>query len=938
MLGDFNAGNTYLDQKFQNHSTISPYEILLKDLFWMSNMKQLINEPTRYSDVNNTANLRDLLVVSNDNMISNSGVFPSFSKIDHLPIFATLKIAAPSTSRQTKQIWDYKHMDPDKLTRLLLDIDWDRLLDCDLDDATDNLTDALMTAAKTAIPIRTISHKNNDKPWFNTELKSQIRKRDRLFHTAKKRNTPYDWQRWRQQRNLVTAMNQKFKNQHIQSQVTKLLENRKDPSTYHRILKNVIGRKTYSSIPPLIRQDGTPITNDLEKADIFNRHFSAQTTLDVHDKSMPPINIPNLPIPSLAEVQVTEREVLSVLNSLDVSKSSGLDKIPAKLLKLCALLISDPLSKLFNKSLRSGRFPSSWKKACVTPIFKHKGSNSDPTNYRPISLLPILSKMLEKLVFNKLYEHLTTYNLLTERQSGYRAGHNTQIQLLFLTNQLYSALNSNTDFTAIFLDISKYFDKIWHDGLLEKCKVQYNISGSLFSWLKSYLSERTQIVRVGNSLSSPAKIHSGCPQGSVLGPLLAIMYLNDLSDKIENPALFYADDTSLYSSYSHDNPDDRRSLQKDLDAITQYGKDWAITFNAKKTVQLCFTNKRDKDNLSLTFEGQDIPTATYHKHLGLTLSTDLHFHDHINNIIRTVNMLLGPIYPIAKFLPRPILASIYTTYIRPHFDYCDIIYDGNLTATDTNRLQTLQNRCARLVTGTLFRTSTTALLDDLGWERLDTRRLVHKLLFFHRLYYNNPPLPSYVTDMLTDTRHDATGLGLRNATQLTIPPTRLTSFHRSYIPATIRQWNLLPSALRSTTSHTDFARQVWQRFGAPEPPTSYSYGTKLNNIHHTRLRVGLTTLNAHLFQLCLPDTKSPSCRCGYHSEDTSHYTLWCPLYHSHRLTLFKEIHTILPNFKHLSPSDKLDTLLFCKNVDKNKQLHITHLFQTYIARTQRFST
>ena len=159
----------------------------------MSNMKQLINEPTRNSDVNNTANLRDLLVVSNDNMISNSGVFPSFSKIDHLPIFATLKIAAPSTSRQTKQIWDYKHMDPDKLTRLLLDIDWDRLLDCDLDDATDNLTDALMTAAKTAIPIRTISHKNNDKPWFNTELKSQIRKRDRLFHTAKKRNTPYDW-------------------------------------------------------------------------------------------------------------------------------------------------------------------------------------------------------------------------------------------------------------------------------------------------------------------------------------------------------------------------------------------------------------------------------------------------------------------------------------------------------------------------------------------------------------------------------------------------------------------------------------------------------------------------------------------------------------------------------------------------------------------------
>ena len=294
----------------------------------------------------------------------------------------------------------------------------------------------------------------------------------------------------------------------------------------------MIGRESNNTIPPLIRQDGTPITNDLEKADIFNRHFSAQTTLDVLDKTMPPIDIPEPSIPSLAEVQVTEREVLNALNSLDISKSSGPDKILAKLVKLCAILISDPLSKLFNKSLISGKFPSSWKKACVTPIFKHKGSNSDPTNYRPISLLPILSKVLEKLIFNKLYEHLMTHSLLTERQSGYRSGHNTHIQLLFLTHQLYSALNSNQDFTAIFLDISKYFDKIWHDGLLEKCKIQYKISGSLLAWLKSYLSDRTQIVKVGNSLSTPTKIDSGCPQGSVLGPLLAIMYLNDLSNKI----------------------------------------------------------------------------------------------------------------------------------------------------------------------------------------------------------------------------------------------------------------------------------------------------------------------------------------------------------------------------------------------------------------------
>ena len=937
ILGDLNAGNTFLDPKFSNHSPITPYENYLNDELLTLNLSQLINEPTRYTGSNGVANLRDLIIVSNNLSVHDSGVLPCFSNIDHLPIFVSLNINSPSISRQTKQLWDYRLMDPDKLIRLLMDTDWDSLLDCDLDDAVDNFTDALMNAAKASIPLRTVTMKSSDKPWFTSELRREIRKRDRLFHTAKKRNTDYDWERWRHQRNLTTETNQRLKSIHIQTQVEKLLENKRDPRTYHNILKGILGRKSNTNIPPLIGQDGMPYSDDIDKATIFNRHFAAQTTLNILDKPMPSITPPESPVPLLAEVRVTESEVLKILNGLDINKSSGPDKIPAKLLKMCAIIIAHPLSKLFNKSLQSGYFPSSWKKACVTPIFKRKGSSSNPTNYRPISLLPNLSKLLEKLVFNKIYEHINENSLLTEKQSGYRPGHSTQIQLLYLTHQLYSTLNKNQNLTAVFLDISKYFDKIWHEGLIEKCKVQYNISGSLLAWLKSYLKGRTQVVRVGNSLSPPENILSGCPQGSVLGPLLAIMYLNDLSNKTHNDALFYADDTTLYSSHPHDSQDDRQSIQDDLETIIQYGKDWAITFNAQKTIQLTFTNKPDSQHFSLSFNGQDIPTATCHKHLGLTFSTDLHFHVHVNTILRTINTLLGPIYPVAQFLSRPILDNIYTTYIRPHFDYCDIIYGGNLTLTDANRLQTLQNRCARLVTGAMFRSSTTALLNDLGWERLETRRLIHRLLFFHRLYYNNPPLPSYVTELLTDTRHDTTGLRLRNETHLTIPPIRLTSFHRSYIPATIRQWNLLPSALRDITSRTGFARQVWLRFGVPEPPPLHSYGTKTGNTLHTRLRIGLSKLNAHLFRICHNNTPSPACICGYHSENTIHYILLCPLHNNHRLVLFNDIKTVIPEFDYLSAQNKLDALLLGKNVNKAQQVIIARLFQTFIAHTRRFT-
>ena len=462
------------------------------------------------------------------------------------------------------------------------------------------------------------------------------------------------------------------------------------------------------------------------------------------------------------------------------------------------------------------------------------------------------------------------------------------------------------------------------------------LSGSLLTWLGSYLNNRTQTVRIGNSVSPPRKVLAGCPQGSVLGPLLALLYLNDLSHKTQNDALFYADDTSLYCSHPHDSELHRQSLQNDLDSISKFGKDWEITFNEDKTIQQTFTTRQTSQGLELSFHEKPIPSVTSHKHLGLIFSADLHFHQHINTIIKKVYSLLGPIYPIAKFLPRPILNQLYTIYIRPHFDYCDIVYDGNLTLTDSARLQTLQNRCARLVTGTLFRTSTDALLNDLGWERLEDRRHIHKLLFFHRLYYNNPPLPAYMTNLVTDTRQNATGLKLRSAQLLSLPPIRLESFRRSFIPSTIRQWNHLPESLRNTLSRRDFSRQVWRRYGAPEPPTLNSVGTKTGNTHHTRLRVGLSHLHAHMFQIQL--TPSPACVCGHIQEDTAHYILWCPLYTYYRSQLLIKIRKIIPNFDNLSSRCKLNTLLFGTNLTKSQGIQAAYYLQSYITLTRRFNT
>ena len=383
------------------------------------------------------------------------------------------------------------------------------------------------------------------------------------------------------------------------------------------------------------------------------------------------------------------------------------------------------------------------------------------------------------------------------------------MQLLYLTHQLYSALDQNLDFTTVHLDIRKYFDRIWHDALLQKCEQRCGITGTLLQWLRSYLSDRSQIVKIGNAFSKPQKLSAGVPQGSVLGPLLALIYLSDLSGMTENDVLYYADDSTLYTSHPHDSPVHELALQRDLDTISRFGIDWAISFSGPKTIQQTFTTKRDIRAPQLTFDGQRIQPVPSHKHLGLTFSTDLRFHDHVNTIIKTINYQLGPVYAVAKFLPRQILCDIYTTYIQPHFDYCDVIYDCNISIADTTRLQTLHNRIARLITGTMRRTSTDRLLDELGWVRLQTRRKIHRLAYFHRLFYNNPPLPSYISSMLPDNKLNRAGKSLRSPMSLTNCKTRLSSFHNAFIPSTTRFWNQLSESVRQTTSVSSFSKLIW---------------------------------------------------------------------------------------------------------------------------------
>ena len=606
-----------------------------------------------------------------------------------------------------------------------------------------------------------------------------------------------------------------------------------------------------------------------------------------------------------------------------------------KLLKLTALLIARPLSQLFNKSLAEGRFPSKFKEANIKPIFKNKGTPSDPKNYRPISILSAISKVFEKIVHKRIYEHITEHDLLSEKQSGYRPYHGTQQQLLYLTHNLYRSLDIGHEFTAIYLDISKYFDKIWHKGLLFKCKHEFGISGRLLDWLTSYLKDRKQRVKICDALSTTQTINAGCPQGSVLGPLLALIYLNQLSTRIQNDILLFADDTSIYASYATtDLMTKQLSLQEDLDEIYDYGRKWAITFNVDKTIQQTFSLRTQHQTPVLTFGGDPIPVKDSHTHLGLTFSKDLRFQQHIKSICHKVNVALSPLYAIAKRMPRNVLDNIYKTYIRPYFDYCDTIYDGHITTQDSTKLETLQNRAARLVTGGLFRTPTDKLLKELGWDKLTKRRQIHRLTLYHKLS-TTEQLPHYITEIMPNTRALDTDRHLRNASKHTTTTTQKSTYKRSFFPTTIGEWNKLADDTQLLTT-TTFKKQICQQLGASDPPKYYSEGSKLGNILHARLRMNMTSLNSHLY--IIQKTNSPECDCGYRKEDIRHFVLKCALYETQRNDMFKRISTIIKaDFRRISQKQQLNILLHGEMLSGGDGLAVAVCFQGFLIRSKRFS-
>ena len=345
-------------------------------------------------------------------------------------------------------------------------------------------------------------------------------------------------------------------------------------------------------IPPLL-ENGLFVTDFTEKAQIFNDFFILQcTTIDTGSEI--PQDIP-LTTTLISDFAISDEKILNILRSLNPNKAHGWDEISVRMIKLSDDAVVLPLKIIFTNCLRRGLFPEIWKHANVVPVHK-KNEKNLKGNYRPISLLPIFGKILEKLVYDSLYTHLVSCEVLDPNQSAFRPGDSTVNQLLSITHTIFQAFDCNPplDVRSVYLDISKAFDRVWHDGLIYKFK-RCGVSGQLLLLIQSFLSCRKQRTVLNGQSSNWGDISAGVPQGSILGPLFFLVYINDLAIGLRCNVKLFADDTSLFTVVEDSNTA-ASDMNHDLDLISQWAHTWRMSFNPdpqKQAVELTFSRKKN---------------------------------------------------------------------------------------------------------------------------------------------------------------------------------------------------------------------------------------------------------------------------------------------------------------------------------------------------------
>ena len=773
-MGDFNVD--------QLDKTSPCYNFLFSNLIQPLSLKQIIEKPTRIDG--NKKSLIDLILLNNPANMKQWGVTDIPGISDHHMVYMTYALKRPKFEPKIITKRDFSKFSSDNFLEEVRNVQWDGIFSCrdnDVDTKVSIFEKKFLSIIDSHAPFKKFRVTQPATPWLTSEIKSLMDYRDKLKNICNSTGKEEDISKFKRTRNQVSHMIKKAQKAHLTKAIDNNLSNSK--KFFDQVKKNnIVGSKNNNDdckhTATYLNQIFLQNNNAKENVDLVNSEI--QNILNGNNNLDPTFKFEDLSVN-------TVRKIIKSVKS----KSAGVDDIGSFFVKLAAPYISKPLTNIINSSFSNRIFPENWKCAIIRPI--PKTSNPIlPTDYRPISLLTVFSKITEKAAAFQIIEYLNRKSLQDPKQSAYKQNHSTNTALLKITDDLYNALDDGELTLLVLLDYSKAFDTINHRILFAKLKA-LGFTFDAISWIVGYLTGRKQKVKTQTDESGWESIQYGVPQGSVLGPLLFSLVVNDISTCIKYGNYhMYADDTQIYYHFKlHQFQDTISKTNQDLNNIANYSERNCLNINAGKSKYIIIgsQNNLKKAKKVITEDvkigGKNIDRETEAKNLGVIFDEKLTWEQHIGKLIQKAYYKLRQFYHLKTSLSIKTKSKLVETYVLSQLNYCDMVTQATTVALKT-RIQRVQNSCIRYIFGLRKYEHITPYMQKLDTLNMEGRTKQHALTLMHKIV--NKIAPGYLSEKLSY-RHDVHNHNTRNRNALNVRRLHNARKNDAFFVKTVNEYN-----------------------------------------------------------------------------------------------------------------------------------------------------
>jgi len=778
-MGDFNMPSIDWNGGGGARGRESVFQEAVEESF----MQQLVDFPTQVR-----GNILDLLITNVPERIEEIFEIGRLGKSDHVMILTAITIDS-ATDDDNVAVKDWKKANWEGMREELGGNSWRHHLGrAGAEEAWQILKQKVHSLIEKYVPMRRRRNKARP-PWLSQQILRAVRRKKRLWKKAKTGTGTAEYKHAEKElKNMIRNAKRKFEKKLAAG-------NSSNKRPFFAYVKQQTGSRTTTG--PLKNGDGEMVGDSEGMAEILNKAFKEVFTRE---------NLGEVPNPedlevrsTLEHIRISGKEVKKKIRGLRAEAAAGPDEIGPRILIELQDALSPALATVFQKSLDEGVVPQDWKEANVTPIFK-KGSKSSPGNYRPVSLTAVSCKVMESILRDAITDHLELNKLINNSQHGFRKNRSCATNLLEFLEKASTVVDSGKGFDIIYLDFAKAFDKVPRRRLLNKVKA-HGIRGPILNWIEAWLTGRRQRVVLNGKFSTWEEVLSGVPQGSVLGPLLFLIFINDIDDVLENVECLkkFADDTKLGCTV--EKPEDRVCLQKALDALHQWSVTWGMEFNVTKC-KVMHAGTRNP-GFEYKMDGQKLAETEVEKDIGVKVSKNLKPAAQCAEAARIAQAVLGQISRAFHYRDRHVFVRLYIQYVRPHLEFSTQAWSP-WTVADKDVLERVQQRAIKMVSGLRSR-EYGERLKELGMQTLEERRHQADMLMVQKIMHGKGGLNAETwfvrADDQRNTRSAADPLGIKKSFGR-------TELRKNFFTMRVTDdWNRIPPELKKVSNSEEFKRK-----------------------------------------------------------------------------------------------------------------------------------